>query len=106
MKAVPGGAGHTFHWPTAPESFMELESLVLLVIAGTPTVVAWIHLWLRRAPLRAKVAWTVPVAVPLLGPILYAALFAGVPSEQRDDLRGQENNNVMQATYTDHIDHP
>ena len=85
---------------------MDPGSLVMLIVAGTPTLVAWIHLWLRRAQFRSKLVWTLPIAVPLLGPILYAALFSGVPSEQREDMRAQENSDAMASTSPGDVGHP
>ncbi len=55
----------------------------ILIVSGVISAVAAIHLWARR-PQRAwrKLAWTPVTLLPVVGPLLYLALYEPLPPHE------------------------
>jgi hypothetical protein len=47
------------------------------------SVVGLGHLWTRRVRVGKRLAWTPVVMVPMVGPILYGAMFDGLVTDAR-----------------------
>jgi hypothetical protein len=58
------------------------SSDVLILLAATiPSVTCAVNLWLfqQRSSLAKKVVWTLILAAPIIGPLLYVSSFEGGP---------------------------
>lgn len=54
--------------------------MVALFVVELISLPCLIHLWIRRdATLPRKLLWTVPVLLPMFGPMLYGAAFQPLP---------------------------
>jgi hypothetical protein len=58
--------------------------VVAMVILESFSAACLVHLWMRAdAPTWKKLVWTLPVLLPVLGPLLYGGMFS-VPGRHGD----------------------
>jgi hypothetical protein len=65
---------------------MSAEGVTLLIIVGVSELVALVcagRVWESGGSLASRIGWTVALAIPILGPIFFGAIYGGAP--HRDD---------------------
>lgn len=79
---------------------MTIPSLLqepLFALSLTVSGVLILHLWIRRrGSVGQKILWSIILAVPLLGALLYLA-FYNPPAAQSEDLRAREHPDLWAA---------
>jgi len=66
--------------------------LGILIVGWLISLLCIVHLWVvRRARLLKRIAWSVALLVPYLGPLFYGALFEPLPA-QPEHVRAREND--------------
>ncbi len=65
---------------------MSAEGAVLLAIVGASEFIALVcvgRVWESGGSLASRIGWTIALAVPILGPIFFGAVYGGAP--HKDD---------------------
>jgi len=64
---------------------MTLGDMVFLPLVEAISVVCIVVMWRRHTPdrLRKDVLWTFVLVIPIFGPLLWGALYGGLPSRNR-----------------------
>jgi Phospholipase_D-nuclease N-terminal len=77
--------------------------IVLLGGIALVSVACLVHLWIRsdRRSVAARLGWSLFVFVPLIGPLLYGAMYEPLPP-QADAERAPENADAITYGTTTH----
>jgi hypothetical protein len=65
---------------------MSAAGVILLTIVGASELIALVcarRVWESRRSVATRIAWTVALAVPILGPVFFGAIYGGAP--HKDD---------------------
>jgi hypothetical protein len=63
---------------------------IVLILSEIIGGICMVHLWIQRCSILRRFLWSPVPLIPILGPMLYYALFEP-PSVQPEDMRAPEN---------------